>query len=223
MKPIHNNTTKKQKHSEMKAGSLIIVGPMPFPRSALKDFILEADTQLIFIDGGDAHSAKFKIAAPKLYKKSIRAGDGDSSKKKMNLKKTSQNISDLAFVLSTLKKNQNLKRCLLVGFMGGRLDHQLFNLGEIAHFLKQYSKLSAPLIQMDNKIFFVGTGIHHALIKGRFSIASFETGKVKISGECEYVSKKWLTLPALSSRGVRNVGFGNITIETQKPLAIIKS
>lgn len=214
---------KKQKHPEKNAEILIIVGPMPFPMSALKTYINESDVQLIFIDGGLVHAEKFKKKAPHLFKRAISAGDGDSSKKVMTIKKTSQNSSDLAFFLSKLTGKSTPARCLFVGFLGGRIDHQLFNLGEIALYLKQFSKFNAPLIQLDNKIIFVGAGTHHAHIHGIFSLAAFETNKIKISGECDYKVTTWLEIPPLSSRGVSNIGYGEIKIETKKPLAIIRN
>lgn len=215
--------TKKQKHPEKNAATLIIVGPMAFPMSALKSYITEPDVRLIFIDGGLIHADKFKKKTPHLYKKSTSIGDGDSSKMKMTIKKKSQNTSDLAFLLSKLTGKSTPTRCLLVGFLGGRIDHELFNLGELALYLKQFSKSNAPLIQLDNKIIFVGAGIHQAHIHGIFSLAAFETNMIKLTGECEYKASSWLEMPPLSSRGVSNIGYGEIFIETKKPLAIIKA
>ncbi len=215
--------TKKQKHPEKSAGTLIIVGPMPFPVSALKSYITEADVGLIFIDGGLVHAKKFQKKAPHLYKSSTSIGDGDSSKKKMTIKKKSQKSSDLAFLLSKLTGKLAPTRCLFVGFLGGRIDHELCNLGEIALYLKQFQEFNAPLIQLDNKIIFLGKGTHHAHIHGTFSLASFETNKIKLTGECEYKATSWLEMPPLSSRGVSNIGYGEILIETKRPLAIIRA
>lgn len=214
--------TKKLKHPEKISKTLIIVGPMPFPWSALKDSLDHPEVQLIFIDGGLVHLKKFKSKLPHLVKTMITAGDGDSSKKSMILNKTSQNFSDLAFLLSKLTGKSRPTRCLFVGFLGGRIDHQLFNLGEIALYLKKFSNLNAPYIQMDKKIVFIAAGIYQASILGIFSLASFEDNQIKITGNCEYQAKTWLKLPPVSSRGVSNVGYGQIRIESMKPLAIIK-
>ncbi|MBC7429071.1 MAG: hypothetical protein H7336_10695 [Bacteriovorax sp.] len=214
--------TKKQKHPEKNLQTLIIVGPMKFPWKVLKNFLSVPDVRLIFIDGGSVHAEKFRKKTPHLLKQAVFAGDGDSSKRAMTLKKTSQNSSDLAFVLSKLKGNSAPEICLMAGFLGGRIDHQLFNLGEIALYLKDFAKHNAPLIQVDDKIVFVGAGTHTAFFQGRFSLASFESNQIKITGDCDYKSKNWLSIPPLSSRGVSNLGFGEIKIETKKPLAIIR-
>ncbi|MBC7713136.1 MAG: hypothetical protein H7177_07340 [Rhizobacter sp.] len=214
--------TKKQKHPEKMPVILIIIGPMKFPWKVLKKFLSVPDVRLIFIDGGTVHADKFKIRTPYLMKNAMVIGDGDSSKMPMTIKKSSQNISDLAFALSKLKGKMAPEIALFAGFLGGRIDHQIFNMGEIALYLKNFPRNSAPLIQLDDKIVFVGTGTHKANFHGVFSLASFEPNQIKLSGECEYQSKNWLSLPPLSSRGVSNVGFGEITIETKKPLAIIR-
>lgn len=214
--------TKKLKHPEKISKTLIIVGPMPFPWSALKDSLNHPEVQLIFIDGGLVHADKFMSKLPHLMKTMITAGDGDSSKKSMTLSKSSQNFSDLAFLLSKLTGKSRPARCLLVGFLGGRIDHQLFNFGEIALYLKKFTKLDAPHIQMDKNIVFIAAGIYQASIKGIFSLASFEDNQIKITGSCQYQAKTWLKLPPASSRGVSNVGYGEIRIESKRPLAIIK-
>lgn len=211
--------TKKQKHHE----TLIIVGPMKFPWKAVIPFLKAKDAGLIFVDGGLVHEKNFKKKAPHLLADSFSAGDGDSSRKKMTMKKTSQDLSDLAWLLSHLTGMMKPKRCLLVGFSGGRMDHMLFNLGEVAQYLARFKKHCAPLIQLDDKIIFTGAGSHTATIHGIFSLASFEKNKIKIKGQCEYQSKNWLTMAPLSSRGVSNVGYGEFTVETQKPLAIIRA
>jgi thiamine pyrophosphokinase len=113
-------------------------------------------------------------------------GDGDSSEIPMTVKKYNQNNSDLAFVLSRYKGRKAPEVALLVGFLGGRIDHQLFNLGEIALYLKQFTKNNAPVIQLDDKIVFVGTGTHSADFKGIFSLASFEANQIKVLGKCKY-------------------------------------
>ena len=147
--------TKKQKHPEKVTTDLIIVGPMPFPWKSLKTYLNNPDSKLIFIDGGIKHWEKFKKKAPQLLKTSMTVGDGDSSQKVMTLKKVSQNTSDLGFLLSKLGKKSEHARFMLVGFLGGRLDHQLFNLGEITLFLKKFNQANSPSICMDDKIQFL--------------------------------------------------------------------
>jgi thiamine pyrophosphokinase len=217
-----SNMTKKQKHPEFIYEKVILVGPRPFPWKILKNYLLGPHISLIFIDGGAVHLKKFKEKAPHLLKNCLFMGDGDSSKVIMNIKKTSQNSSDLAFVLSKLSGKLRPRTCLFAGFLGGRIDHQLFNLGEMAHYLKKFTQNNAPLFQIDDKILFVGSGVYTLKIHGPFSVASFGPNKIKISGDCDFKSNSWLKIPTLSSRGLSNMGFGEIKIETQTPLAIIR-
>lgn len=217
---------KKQKNLtktlENNQKTLIVVGPMKFPWSSLKSFLRSPNISLVFIDGGLSHLYKFKAKTPHLLKNYVSMGDGDSSNKVMTVKKSKQNVSDLAFLLSRIKGKMDLNKFVFVGFLGGRIDHQLFNLGELAQYLKKFPKHNAPLIQLDDKIVFVGAGVYHVQIEGTFSLAAFENNRIKITGDCQYEATSWISLTTLSSRGVSNIGFGDIKIETQKPLAIIR-
>jgi thiamine pyrophosphokinase len=212
---------KKEKHPQKTLSTCIVVGPMPFSWKVLKTAIKDPKTQIFFVDGGLIHQKKFEKWAPLLLKNAQSIGDGDSSKKVMSIKKLDQNLSDLAFCLKVMKKNKKYEQFLLVGFLGGRLDHQLFNLGEIHHFLQEEKRSLS--IHLEDKIEFLPVGLHQRNIHGPFSLGSFTPNKIKIWGDCEYQSKKWLDLPVLSSRGLSNQGFGLVSIETKTPLMVIVS
>lgn len=210
---------KKQKHSQKPQSTYIIVGPTPFKWKVLTPYLKLADVKLIFIDGGLVHREKFLLKTPLLFKKSLSIGDGDSSNQRMSIFKTDQNLSDLSYCLNFLSKQENVSTFMFVGFLGGRIDHQFFNLGEISRFVKH--KIGQVLLE--DRIEFIPKGVNSMEIQGTFSLGSFEDAKIRITGACLYKSNKWLSLPVLSSRGLSNVGSGKINIESTSPLAIFYS
>ena len=211
--------TKKQKHPQKVPVTYIIVGPTRFKWKVLTPFLKQDYIKLLFIDGGLTHHARFLKKTPELCKEAISMGDGDSSKRPMTMHKTDQNLSDLSYCLNFLNKQKNVKTCLFVGFLGGRIDHQFFNLGEISNFQK---KCRAKIL-LEDSIEFFPQGKSTLEIHGRFSLGSFQDNKIKITGACLYKSKKWLKLPILSSRGLSNMGDGKIEIESASPFAVFYS
>lgn len=211
--------TKKQKHSEKLPMTIIIVGPTSFKWKILTPFLKRTHVKLFFVDGGLIHKEKFQKKAPLLTKKAETIGDGDSSKKRMTMLKEDQNLSDLSYCLNMMNKEVDVETFLFVGFLGGRLDHQFFNLGEISRF----TKTTSAQILLEDKIEFFAKGKFNVEIQGIFSLGSFEDNQIKIKGACLYKTRNWLKLPTLSSRGLSNVGSGKIEIESKSPLAIFYS
>src|SRR4051794_25182624 len=65
----------------------------------------------------------------------VSVGDGDSSGGSLDeLLPSEKDYSDLAFVLRSLPASVN--EVTLLGFLGGRRDHELANLGEVNEYLK---------------------------------------------------------------------------------------
>ena len=211
---------EKQKHPQKPISTCIVVGPMPFHWRGLKPYFKDESTKVFFIDGGLSHIDKFKKDAPLLLKTSTSMGDGDSSKRPMKFKKTDQSLSDLAFFLKYITSKPAFEQYVFVGFLGGRRDHELFNLGELAKFTRKLKQKPTPTIHLEDKIAFYPKGSHEINIKGIFSIASFENTRIKITGSCQYQFKKWLKLECLSSKGLSNLGDGLIHIQTEAPIAV---
>lgn len=210
---------KKQKNSKNSPVTYIIVGPTAFKWKVLTPYLKLSNIKLLFVDGGLTHLDKFQKKVPTLSKNAQSVGDGDSSNKRMNLYKDDQNLSDLSYCLNLISKDKSAGTFLFVGFLGGRLDHQFFNLGEISRFA---TKVKAK-IMMDDQVEFFPKGRLSLEIHGTFSLGSFEETQIKIDGDCLYKTRKWLTLPVLSSRGLSNIGSGKIEIETKSPLAVFYS
>ena len=210
---------KKQKDPNPE--TVIVIGPMTFKMTSIASFLKGPNARLVFVDGGLSHRNKLLKKAPALVKSAISIGDGDSSKKKMTIKKTNQNLSDLSFFLKTFSKENNIGRFVFAGFLGGRFDHHLINFGEITLFLKHFDKKSKiPRLLFEDQVEFFPKGAHKLTINGHFSVASLEENSIKIKGECDYPTKKWVKLLPLSSLGLSNIGHGEVFIETKKPLMV---
>lgn len=218
------NLDKKIKH-------FVVVGPMDFSWKALFFLGSPDETLLIFIDGGLKHRPKFAKKHPLFLSSSLTLGDGDSAPEaQMDIKKTTQEVSDLAFFLQKSKPlAKNAESFLFLGFLGGsptpsnRLDHLLFNIGEIQAFRKALPDHKEILIKMDDKILFLSAGVHEVNIQGTFSFLCLETNQVRITGKCAYKVPKKTTLAPLSSKGLSNTGTGPVKIEASQAFFLILS
>lgn len=188
--------------------SVLLVGPMLKLVSRGK-LPLPKDIPCLLIDGGrDFFRGKSE--------NSLSLGDCDSSKGPLDiLLPAKKDYSDFGFALSLIPKT--VKILFLRGFLGGRRDHELFNLGEISHFLHSKRQVMAFF---DNKIIALSGGQYEFEFKGTFSIAVFEKTQVTLTGKCLYQTKKKIFKP-LSSLGLSNEGKGKMQIRTSKPLFII--
>lgn len=212
---------KNEKHPLNHKLTFLVIGPMPFSMKSIAPLLKDENTRLVFIDGGLIHKGKLLKKAPLLYKESISVGDGDSSKKQMTITKIDQNLSDLSFFLKTFSRQNNIGRFVFAGFLGGRVDHEVVNFGEMILYIKSWKKKSPlPRLCFEDKVEFLAAGRHEFWIDGIFSVASLEDNHIKVSGECAYQAKKWLKIGPLSSRGLSNQGQGKVVIQTKKPLMV---
>ena len=168
----------------------------------------------IFVDGG----CKLR---PANHKASVAVGDGDSKQADQSLDFTipkDKDYSDLAFVLRHLPEKINSVR--LVGFVGGRIDHQLAVLGGVYYFLKTVE--ADRVLFDDHQLIFLDSGQHAISIHGQFSLMAFEPCEVLLTGKAKYqVSPKSIMQP-LSSFGLSNHGSGEVMIENSEPLLLIQ-
>jgi hypothetical protein len=213
----------------IKAEHFIIVGPMPFKWTDLPFNGNPKNTLVIFVDGGLTHFKTFQKKANPFLQSSISLGDGDSSPKKMQILKSDQDLSDLAFCLKMVKPiGKNAKSFCFVGFLGtkntpsNRLDHLLFNISEIFTFVKTMKFSGNPIIKMENEVSFFKKGAHKIRIHSLFSFMSLEKSTLKLSGKCLYKTTS-LSVAPLSSRGLSNLGSGVVSIESTKTFFLIFS
>jgi thiamine pyrophosphokinase len=183
---------------------IVLIGPMDFINPPI-----QLNVPHVFIDGGSKHKEFFKsIWRKKSWSPEIiSVGDGDSSHVKLDVLISPQkDFSDLQYALNFLP--QQIEKIHLIGFLGGRKDHELINFGEIYHFLQHQSSLAF----FDDKII----ASSHKLkrnIQGTFSILTFNTTFVKITGMCKYPLDTFTEIHPFSSHGLSNIGHGDISIE----------
>lgn len=189
-----------------------VVGPMG---PMLPDFLL--GNPILCVDGGADFTKRMDIWV----------GDGDSTKSSIDsptIFKFSphKSESDLALALSLLSKSAP-RTLHLWGFIGGRKDHELLNLGEVMHYLDL--KVQSEVIFYDDQ----KRPVYRALASGDwvfphqgiFSVASLKQVKLKILGDVAYPLNDFTELAPLSSLGLSNSGSGEVQIINQGPVMVI--
>lgn len=167
----------------------------------------------IYIDGG----VDFQELYPAKHRLSL--GDGDSTKSHLEaldvLYPEDKDQSDLALALALLKDYPVALK--LIGFTGGRREHEWSLIGEVISFLKS-SKCRS--VCWDNHSLFIAAGTARFKGKGRFSLFSLETKGVRLSGAVKFPVDPPKPFSALSSLGLSNEAQGEFEITTLTPLLI---
>lgn len=186
------------------SGSIMLVGP-------LADAELEIIEPVIFVDGGSTRRE---------HNIGLSVGDGDSFAGELDHKlDTEKDFSDLAFALSLL--SHGFHNIEMHGFLGGRRDHELLNLGEVFHFLARRTRPATALI--DRSVDAFSEGSWQVEVHGTFSLIAFEAATVALSGRCRYQIPDGTRIAPVSSFGLSNEGYGLITIKTSSPLFLFRN
>lgn len=182
-----------------------LVGPLAAPRAKWPE-------PCIFIDGGSRHQGQSPLH--------ISVGDGDSSVEQVDhLLPAAKDFSDLAYVLRHMP--QHLSRLSMVGFLGGRRDHELINLGEIHRFLCTRPKPTE--CDLDWSVCGFSAGKWPLQLKGVFSVVALEPTQLTMTGDCAYPLPVATPLGVLSSHGLSNEGFGIVEIRNDGPVFVFKN
>ncbi|MBI1216769.1 MAG: hypothetical protein GC185_13245 [Alphaproteobacteria bacterium] len=209
-KTSHKNPTPEDWRAlDPGAETIALVGPVAAGK------IASPIAPHIAIDGGIDFAP-----APLLW-----AGDGDSGVMPEDIPaflKPTQEETDLRFCLNGIRawRWQNLH---LYGFLGGRRDHELANLGEVhAEMLARPAMVSAVFHDETDapRILFRNRGAHELELTARFSLLALAPVTVSIAGKCEYPAEN-LALSTLSGQGISNIGRGAVTIVADAPFGII--
>lgn len=185
-----------------KSHRITLVGPLIAGSS-------RADEPIIFVDGG---------ANVRKDKEGVVIGDGDSFDGKLDVVlNPEKDFSDLAFALENIP--ERFSDIVLQGFLGGRRDHELFNIGEAYHFLK--SRSEPANLNFDDVIIGYSAGKWEFKRNGVFSVAVVEETQLSIIGDCKYQLSDKSTVSPLSSLGLSNEGYGTIYIEGDGPVFIL--
>jgi thiamine pyrophosphokinase len=157
---------------------------------------------IIYVDGG----AHFRRST-----EGIAVGDGDSYDGKLDVSlNPAKDYSDLAYALAAIP--ENIIELQLLGFLGGRRDHELFNLGEVHHYLK--SRTAPARASFDDQVIGFSQGTWEFSHQGCFSVAVIEEALVTIRGDCLYPCNQPTLFPPLNSLGLSNEAKGTILIES---------
>jgi thiamine pyrophosphokinase len=172
----------------------------------------------IAIDGGERFAH-----APFLW-----VGDGDSLRRdpespqivKLNPKK---DMSDLAYTYELLQKHP-LQKIHLWGFLGGKLDHELFNLGEASLYLleRTQTQLLYYKEEITPVLSFYSPGSWEFSFHDSFSLGVIHQSQITLQGEIEYPISHQKTLRPLSSLGLSNKAQGKFLVESTAPFFIMR-
>jgi thiamine pyrophosphokinase len=190
---------------------VFVVGPLFRGRN----YVAQGPT--IYVDGG----SQFRpIDGNDADIPSITVGDGDSTATKLDvILPKNKDYSDLAFVLQTLPAN--VRHVELLGFLGGRRDHELINYGEVHRFLSTQALFTT--VRFDDAIVAFSGGSLKIQIDGTFSVCVLEEASLRIAGACHYTLETETKVSPASSLGLSNVGQGTVVIDCDKPCFLFLS
>ena len=144
-------------------------------------------------------------------------GDGDSSRSELHqYLPVDKDYSDLSYVLGRLP--DHFTEVILLGFLGARRDHELFNLGEVHHFL--CAAKTPTQVRFERSITAYSTGEWAFEAHSIFSLAVLEPTTVTLAGACKFRLTAPTKIAPLTSLGLSNHGFGVITLVTLGPAFI---
>lgn len=192
----------------------------------LHDYVDSVSIELV----GPMYNGDAKFTAPTLFvdggtefrnqNEGLSVGDGDSYPDSLDeCLNPHKDYSDLAYVLASLPAH--FHKVALSGFLGGRRDHELANLGEANAFLKH--RHQATRIQFGQAICGFSTGDWQLEIHEPFSLMCLETTKLTLTGDCTYPLIEPIQIEPLCSHGLSNIGAGRITLKTDAPVFIVYS
>lgn len=188
----------------------ILVGPCKDSRK----LTFTPDTPIVFVDGG----AKYRKSHFSKNKNWQSVGDQDSGRYKPQIKLSkNKNESDLYHALKLLP--QDIHWVEAFGLFPElkdetRLDHRLFNLGEIYNYVLK----NGVSVILNDKEIMLPAGKNQLEWSGGFSLIAFEPVKLKITGKVKYSLPKKTRVERLSSHTLSNVASGLITIDSSHPI-----
>jgi thiamine pyrophosphokinase len=176
-----------------------------------------ASLPTLAVDGGAAYCKKIDAWV----------GDGDSQADAVNCLHKYQfspqkDQSDLALALNLLAPTRP-QTIHAWGFLGGRRDHELLNLGEALAFLASRSVCRIQFYDHEGSIAVdcLGPGEWTIHRHGLFSVISAQDVVLKMTGDCTYPIPQEITLAPLSSFGLSNWGHGDIHLLTQGAIMLL--
>ncbi len=171
---------------------------------------------LLCVDGG----AQFATTSD------VWIGDKDSFQGEINSKhtfhfSTHKDKSDLSLAFDLIQSDFS-KTLHLWGFLGGRKDHEIFNLGEALRFLERQPESIVKFYDHEGRVTFLllSKGSWKISHIGLFSIGSLKEVELKMTGDCLYPLLNRSIIQPFSSHGLSNEAKGTIAIEASGPIFI---
>jgi len=167
----------------------------------------------IFVDGG----LNFKDG----FNNYISVGDSDSTSLKHDIQLDP--VKDESDYFHALKQiPPKTKNIFAHGLYGGRLDHQLFILGETETILIKNNFNFFFFHDNNLRILAFSKGKHEFSAHGNFSLFSFTDQKILLTGDCKYkITGFDSKIPKLSSRGLSNIGHGKVELSCESPIFVL--
>ena len=189
-----------------RARPIALVGPRPLTEP------IPAAPPVIWVDGGVRHR-------PAGQNFGFAVGDGDSSDQPLDeYLPRAKAYSDFAYALQCVPKH--CAELILLGLLGGRRDHELFNLGAAHDFLTRAAGRPCRA-RFDRAVYGYSRGEWRFEMRGEFSLAALAPATVQLRGACAYKLEQPVELPPLTSRGLSNRGCGEIILTAQSPVFIL--
>lgn len=191
---------------------LFIIGPQ-FNTEDLSFF--QPDTNLdkfYFVDGGLDRFLETTKSKKPLQSQSI--GDQDSSRFEMDIKlNPHKEESDLSVTLDLISEKVDQPEICALGFLGGRRDHEYFNLKSFANFVDSKKSFACHLSR--ELTVFTRDEFWHFDHHGLFSLFSFRDSHYSIQGEVIYPIENAL-IPSLSSQLLSNEAEGEFRVKASQ-------
>ena len=167
----------------------------------------------VYVDGG-THFRTGLTHFP-----TVSVGDGDSSRTGLDqMLPREKDFSDLAFVLRQLPPS--IMSVTLLGFLGGRRDHELANFGEVHAFLSRRAPFTRVAFLARERVIAFARGGLSLDVRGTFSVFTLEPAPVRIEGACRY-RLDGQTLAILGSLGLSNEGHGVVRLTADRPCFLL--
>lgn len=203
------------------AGRIWLVGPRYQKDSEQSLDTLPPNEPVLYIDGGTHFRPDTSNQMPP-EPTGFALGDGDSWSGQLDeTLPAEKNYSDLAYALANIPAQ--FTEIHLLGFLGGRRDHEWINLGEAHQFLALRHKPTRLYFDARPTEQIIGFSagswqFHH---HGIFSLICLAPAKITLNGDCQYPLDHPTPLNPLSSHGLSNRGEGDITLSSDQVIFFI--
>jgi thiamine pyrophosphokinase len=207
-----NSSSKKDEFLKevTRVGCAVLVGPL-LTENEIENL---PDAPLILVDGGTREALKLGLDRER---RCFKVGDGDSGGIELDeALPPEKDYSDLSYALNLLPKE--VKKIFLIGFLGGRKDHELINFGEVHQFL--VNKPSPCVAKFSSEIHLLSEGEWQLSHDGIVSLMVLEKASVSLVGKIKYPLESPTELFPLSSRGLSNEASGDFSINSNGPVMI---